>query len=201
MIHVAITLSFACLLTSITSATVWAWSSAAHEAIYEIAYQELNTQARKRVDAIMTAEDDERFKTFRQGCTWPDQVRRGPNGQRHDHYINVPRDWKAIAEIRRLVRRGGFAVLPVPIVALETVEYPEPNPHEFNHVRAPGADYVNRYRNFFDSVEVFDSTHFPERHQPFVYENRSQWPTAECPHRPSMAGTKHLEYVPVCEVC
>ena len=113
---------------------------------------------------------------------------------------HVADDREAIGEIRRVLRPGGFAVLPVPIVAARTIEYPEPNPHEWNHVRAPGPDYIDRYRLFFDEVEVFDSAQFDGKYQVFVYEDRSRWPTEEIPLRLPMPGRKHVDLVPVCMV-
>jgi hypothetical protein len=97
MLHVALTISLVSLFAMMTSSTVWAWGAEGHEAVCEIAYQELNSEARTQVDAIMAAEDDDRFKTFRQGCGWPDHRRRETNERREDHYINVPRDWTTIS--------------------------------------------------------------------------------------------------------
>ena len=54
---------------------------------------------------------------------------------------HIKEDYEAIAEIRRVITPNGFAILPIPIVGYETVEYPEPNPYEFGHVRSPGFDY------------------------------------------------------------
>lgn len=113
---------------------------------------------------------------------------------------HVPDDAKAIAEIRRILRPNGIAVLPVPLVADKTVEYPEPNPNETFHVRAPGADYFDRYERHFSKVERFSSDTLPERYQLFVFEDRSRWPTKECPLRPSMQGERHIDVVPVCHV-
>jgi SAM-dependent methyltransferase len=113
---------------------------------------------------------------------------------------HVPDDRKAISEIRRILKPNGIAILPVPIVADRTVEYPEPNPNEEYHVRAPGLDYLDRYDHYFSRVERFTSDSLPEKYQLFVYEDRSQWPTKECPLRPSMDGEKHIDVVPVCYV-
>lgn len=113
---------------------------------------------------------------------------------------HIAEDRRAIREIRRILRPGGIAVLPVPIVAPRTVEYPEPNPHETFHVRAPGPDYFERYREVFPRVDVYGSGDFPERYQLYVYEDRTRWPTAECPLRPPMHGERHQDFVPVCHV-
>ena len=113
---------------------------------------------------------------------------------------HVQEDMQAIAEIRRILRANGIAVLPVPIVCDKTIEYGAPNRNEGDHVRAPGVDYFDRYRSHFTSVEVFTSDLFPRKHQVYVYEDRSIWPTPECPYRRPMSGEKHLDFVPVCRV-
>jgi SAM-dependent methyltransferase len=113
---------------------------------------------------------------------------------------HIPDDEKAISEIRRILKPNGIAILPVPIVSEKTIEYPEPNPYEAYHVRAPGIDYFQRYERHFSRVEMFSSDSLPEKYQLFVFENRSQWPTKECPLRPSMQGEKHIDIVPVCYV-
>src|SRR5262249_19192968 len=110
----------------------------------------------------------------------------------------IPDDRKAIQEIRRILKPNGIAILPVPLVAEETIEYGEPNPHQHCHVRAPGFDYFDRYRPHFSRIETHASDALPERHQLFVYEDRSKWPTPESPLRPAMAGERHREIVPVC---
>ena len=107
-------------------------------------------------------------------------------------------DQKALKEIRRVLKPNGLAFLPVPIVSESTIEYLEPNPLEFHHVRAPGLDYFDRYVPYFSRVELYRSDSLPERHQLFVYEDRSRWPTTECPQRRAMVGDRHIEIVPVC---
>lgn len=111
---------------------------------------------------------------------------------------HVPDDRKAISEIRRVLKDGGIAVLPVPLISDTTIEYPEPNPYEEYHVRAPGADYFDRYERHFARVERFSSDSLPEKYQLYIYEDRSIWPTEKCPLRPSMEGKKHIDIVPVC---
>lgn len=111
---------------------------------------------------------------------------------------HIQDDLTAISEIRRVLKPGGMAILPVPIVSVTTIEYPEPNPFEADHVRAPGFDYYDRFCDYFHHVDQYSSSDFPVRYQPFIYEDRSIWPTKECPLRQPMAGEKHLEIVPVC---
>lgn len=113
---------------------------------------------------------------------------------------HVRDDAKAIAEIRRVLRPGGVAVLPVPIVAPATIEYPEPNPHEEMHVRAPGEDYFERYARCFDNVVLRRSHSFDPKYQCHVYEDRRDRPTARSPLLPSMPGDRHEDIVPVCFV-
>ncbi len=113
---------------------------------------------------------------------------------------HVPDDMKAIREIRRVLTSTGIAILPVPLIAERTVEYPAPNPNEAHHVRAPGLDYYDRYERVFSRVVKFSSESLPEEYQLFVYEDRSRWPTAECPLRPPMPGQRHVDIVPVCFV-
>lgn len=113
---------------------------------------------------------------------------------------HVADDEKALSEIRRILRPNGIAILPVPIVGEKTVEYPEANSHECYHVRAPGPDYFDRYDRFFSKVDKISSDSVPSKYQPYIYEERSQWPSKECPLRPSMQGEKHIDIVPVCYV-
>jgi SAM-dependent methyltransferase len=111
---------------------------------------------------------------------------------------HIENDATAIAEIRRVLAPGGIAILPVPLVADRTVEYPEPNPHEAMHVRAPGPDYFDRLRPFFASVDLYSSNDFSARHQLFIYEDRTALPNAHSPLRPAMPGERHVDMVPVC---
>ncbi|HXB60516.1 MAG TPA: class I SAM-dependent methyltransferase [Candidatus Acidoferrales bacterium] len=111
---------------------------------------------------------------------------------------HIPNDGKALQEIRRILKPNGVAILPVPVVCEKTIEYPEANPSEAYHMRAPGLDYFERYGAHFGKVDVRTSNLLPEKHQPFIYEDRSVWPTEACPLRPPMSGEKHADFVPVC---
>jgi SAM-dependent methyltransferase len=105
-------------------------------------------------------------------------------------------DDQAIAEIARVLRPGGIALLAVPVVAARTIEYPRPVSSEQGHVRAPGLDYYDRLRNAF-KVRVVTSSEAPERIQTWLYEDRTGWPSPTMPYRLAMPGTRHPEMVSV----
>ena len=107
-------------------------------------------------------------------------------------------DDRAISEVHRILRPHGLAILPVPIVAPATVEYPTPNPQESNHVRAPGPDYFDRYRKYFGRVQVYNSSQFPEKYQTWTLEDRSAPDPRVMPWRVPMPGNRHPDFVPVC---
>jgi SAM-dependent methyltransferase len=111
---------------------------------------------------------------------------------------HVPDDVKAISEIRRILRPSGMAILPVPIYSAKTVEFSEPDPSEFGHVRAPGLDYFDRYERCFSKVQRFDSGSQPEKYQVFVYQDNKQ---SKSEHAcPSIQGERLIDVVPVCYV-
>lgn len=113
---------------------------------------------------------------------------------------HIPDDRRAISEIRRILKPNGMAILPVPIYSAKTIEYPEPNPHEFFHVRAPGTDYFDRYEPHFSKVERFSSSSLPEKYQLFVHEDHSHLSEKEHPWLASVQGDKFDDWVPVCYV-
>lgn len=113
---------------------------------------------------------------------------------------HIDDDRAALAEIRRILAPGGLAVLPVPLVGATTVEYSRPNPLEAFHVRAPGYDYYERYREFFDRVDIVTSDDAPASAQTHIYENRSRFPTRAMPDRLPSPGRRHLDAVPLCWV-
>jgi SAM-dependent methyltransferase len=47
---------------------------------------------------------------------------------------HIQGDKSAIREMRRVLAPGGLAILPVPILSDETIEYATPNPNEHGHV-------------------------------------------------------------------
>jgi SAM-dependent methyltransferase len=113
---------------------------------------------------------------------------------------HVPDDEKAISEIRRILKPNGMAILPVPIYSGKTVEFSEPDPNEFGHVRAPGLDYFDRYERYFSKVERFDSSSQPEKYQIFVYQEDSRPAQMEHLSLSSPQCRKLSDVVPVCYV-
>jgi len=111
---------------------------------------------------------------------------------------HIDDDMAALQEVHRVLAVGGAAVLPVPIVADRTVEYPAPSIHEELHMRAPGLDYFDKYKRVFDRVEVVTSDDAPESIQPWVYERRTRFPNWKAPLRPAQRGRRHLDAVPIC---
>ncbi len=111
---------------------------------------------------------------------------------------HIPNDKQALQEIHRILRPRGIAILAVPILEERTIEYPEPNPHESYHVRAPGWDYIDRYKLYFSGIEIHTSESLPEKYQLFIYEDRSTYPTNESPLRRPLQGERHADAVAVC---
>ncbi|HPG38732.1 MAG TPA: methyltransferase domain-containing protein [bacterium] len=110
---------------------------------------------------------------------------------------HIREDTQAVAEIARVLKPGGLAILPVPIIGEITVEYPEPNPYDNDHVRAPGYDYYDRYKPYFSKIDFYRSEDFAEQYQLYSWEDRSKWPE-KLRMRPVMAGVKHPAVIPVC---
>jgi len=68
-----------------------AWGDLGHQTVCEIAYQELNDNARTEVRRLI--DQDAQYQTFAESCTWAD----GPPRQREfDHFMNFPRSTRAV---------------------------------------------------------------------------------------------------------
>ncbi len=58
---------------------------------------------------------------------------------------HIPDDRRAMAELRRVLKDGGYAIVMVPIMDIpQTVEYGRADPREWDHVRRYGRDYLLR---------------------------------------------------------
>ncbi|WFU49112.1 S1/P1 nuclease [Sinorhizobium terangae] len=71
--------------------TAFAWGDEGHEIVCRIAYMELSTAARQRVDGLI-AQDGE-FREFAKSCTWPDH----PRQRASEHFLNVERSKTSVA--------------------------------------------------------------------------------------------------------
>jgi SAM-dependent methyltransferase len=154
---------------------------------------------RRRFRSYLTADIDGR------GVDRQADIRALPFADRSFDFIfgshvleHIDDDRKALAELARVLRPEGIAILPVPIVARHTVEYPHPVQTEYGHVRAPGLDYYERYRPFFKRIVVRTSADFDDVHQTWSCEDRTLYPTKDLPYRPPMPGERHIDAVPVC---
>ncbi|MDB2518461.1 class I SAM-dependent methyltransferase [Gammaproteobacteria bacterium] len=74
----------------------------------------------------------------------------------------VKNDKKAINEIKRVLRSGGLAFLPVPMLHDKTIDFEERPPNK-RIIRETGVDYFNRYREVFTEIKVYDPSSFNEK--------------------------------------
>jgi hypothetical protein len=80
-VHVSILVLFGLVLVRDVSA----WGDAGPHIICEIAFQELNPQAREAVQRLLRQDPD--FTLFAKACTWPDH----PRQRASEHFVNLPR--------------------------------------------------------------------------------------------------------------
>ena len=73
----------------------------------------------------------------------------------------VKNDKKAINEIKRVLRPGGLAFLPVPMLHEKTIDFEERPPNK-RIIRETGVDYFDRYREVFTEVKVYEPSSFGE---------------------------------------
>ncbi len=73
------------VLLALSANSVLAWGDTAHRIICEIAYKELNSQARTEVNRLIRLDPD--FTFFFDSCTWPDH----PRKRSREHFVNLPR--------------------------------------------------------------------------------------------------------------
>ena len=81
------------LVTTLFAGNCFGWADTGHQAVCQIAYDELGDAARAEVDRLIA--EDPQFETFAESCVWAD----GPPRQRPpDHYMNFPRNTRAIGD-------------------------------------------------------------------------------------------------------
>ena len=109
------------------------------------------------------------------------------------HVLEYPADdLAAISEVRRVLRDGAMAFLPVPMLAKHTVDLATRNPVS-RMMHEPGLDYFERYRAHFKRVELVRSDEVDARFQPFVCGNDGH------ASMPLQAGPGiYVDVVPVC---
>ena len=74
----------------------------------------------------------------------------------------VKNDMRAIQEIKRVLRPGGLAFLPVPMLHDKTIDFEE-RPRNKRIIRETGVDYFDRYREVFSEVTVYEPSSFDEK--------------------------------------
>jgi hypothetical protein len=80
------------LLSLLAAQDVAAWGDTGHHIICEIAFQELNPQARARVIQLLRQDPD--FQLFSKACTWPDH----PRTRASEPFVNLPRSAASIGD-------------------------------------------------------------------------------------------------------
>jgi len=96
---------------------------------------------------------------------------------------HIKNDTAALSEIKRVLKPEGMAIIPVPIMKGETVEYALPDPQQYFHVRYIGEDYYERYKAIFSKILFYKSTDFSEKYHL---------------HTSLKTGEKFVDIVPVC---
>lgn len=111
------------------------------------------------------------------------------------HVLEYPKDdLQAIAEFRRILKPGGIAILPVPLVHEKTIDRQERD-KTTRMMHEPGLDYFDRFEALFTRVEIHKSEMYPKEHQPFINKGDSDTTS------PLAIGNGWFsDIVPVCHV-
>ena len=95
------------------------------------------------------------------------------------HVLEYPEDdRKAMSEIRRILRRDGIAILPVPLIHKKTKDNIERNPTN-RMMHEPGLDFFDRYKDFFSSVKIYDPESFDPKFNLHEHETLNLMPVCK----------------------
>jgi hypothetical protein len=85
LVHYGVALGCVVLLSALLARDGEAWGDMGHAIICEIAFQELNPQAREAVQRLIQQDPD--FTLYSKACAWPDH----PRKRAGEHFVNLPR--------------------------------------------------------------------------------------------------------------
>jgi ubiquinone/menaquinone biosynthesis C-methylase UbiE len=104
------------------------------------------------------------------------------------HYVE---DFEAgLREINRVLKPGGLAMLPVPMIHQNTCHTPAAD-SVLNMVVEPGPDFYEAYQVFFDEVRVHRSTDYDDSLHFYLEQ------TDEHPFPMRLAHQKYADTIPV----
>ena len=103
----------------------------------------------------------------------------------------VEDDLRGVAELSRILKPGGIALLPVPLLHTKTIVMDVPDPI-LGMYHEPGPDYYQRYESFFQRVDLYHSSAEDDQHH-FYLELLSD---ADFPLK--QAERKYGDIIPAC---
>lgn len=104
------------------------------------------------------------------------------------HILLYPQDdLQAIAEMHRILKPNGIAIIPMPIFAEKTVDDFSP---EARWIHQPGLDYFQRYQKFFPQLNMYYSHMFPAQYQVYICDSSPDHPL-------SVDAIRREELVPI----